>query len=131
MVEGMPGRDGEAGLRAHNVKRAVIRTSSDESRAESNADGIDQALLAKILTLWRVLLDQPDLDVDMDFFAAGGQSLLAARMLAEVKRLVGFRIPLAYLFSAPTPRTFVESLVLLRAEYYSQSPGPAQSTDPN
>lgn len=70
--------------------------------------------LAAVLTLWRELLGQPELDADTDFFAAGGQSLIAVRVLQRTGRRVGFRVPLDTLTSAPTARSFAERLAVLR-----------------
>jgi Condensation domain/Phosphopantetheine attachment site len=72
------------------------------------------AHLSAVLTLWREVLDQPGLDADTDFFAAGGQSLLAVRLLERTGRRLGFRIPLDTLISAPTPRSFAARLTALQ-----------------
>jgi acyl carrier protein len=75
---------------------------------------VDADLLAEVLETWRQVLDRPELDEDADFFLHGGQSLVAARLLQRVRRLVGVRVPLDLLLSAPTPRAFTERLLVLR-----------------
>jgi amino acid adenylation domain-containing protein len=60
----------------------------------------------KILALWRRLLDQPMLQVDDNFFDAGGHSLLALRMLGQVEREFGRMLRVAALLGAPTVREF-------------------------
>ncbi|MBC2656612.1 non-ribosomal peptide synthetase [Pseudomonas sp. MSSRFD41] len=51
--------------------------------------------------LWSQILGRPVEDRDANFFALGGNSLLAMRLVALMKRS-GFQVPLKRLFSAPT-----------------------------
>ncbi|HEX2092427.1 MAG TPA: alpha/beta fold hydrolase, partial [Longimicrobiaceae bacterium] len=51
--------------------------------------------------VWEELLGTP-VGVRDDFFARGGHSLLALRLVAAVERLTGRRVPLATLLAAPT-----------------------------
>jgi hypothetical protein len=76
----------------------------------------DAELLAQVLAIWREVLGRPDVGEDDDFFRLGGQSIVAASALKRMRGLVGFRIPLDALLSAPTPRQFTECLLVLRAE---------------
>ncbi len=41
----------------------------------------------QLLTIWQRLLQRPDIGIDDDFFAAGGDSLLAAQMLLDAERV--------------------------------------------
>ncbi|MCS3453591.1 MULTISPECIES: AMP-binding protein [Bradyrhizobium] len=63
-------------------------------------------LEAELLTLWRRLLKNQAVTVDSDFFASGGDSLLAMEMLIEVERLVGYPVPETIMFGAETIRQF-------------------------
>ena len=54
-----------------------------------------------LLSTWSWLLQVPGLDVDSDFFAAGGNSLLAFMMTIEVERRLGLKLPLAWLADKP------------------------------
>ncbi|MGY4174137.1 AMP-binding protein [Bradyrhizobium sp. USDA 4529] len=63
-------------------------------------------LEAELLTLWRRLLKNEAVTVDDDFFASGGDSLLAMEMLIEVERLVGYPVPETIMFGAETVRQF-------------------------
>jgi amino acid adenylation domain-containing protein len=52
--------------------------------------------------IWQKVLGVKKLGVNDNFFDMGGHSLLAARLFAEVERRLGYRLPLAILFEAPT-----------------------------
>lgn len=57
-----------------------------------------------LLTLFREVLEQPDAGFDDDFFALGGDSVLAIRMLSLVEARFGQRLPVRQVFANPTPR---------------------------
>ncbi len=67
------------------------------------------ALEGAILPIFRKILGVPSLGVKDDFFEQGGHSLLAARLLAEIKRSTSHQIPLSAMLHAAT----VESLAAL------------------
>jgi pimeloyl-ACP methyl ester carboxylesterase len=52
--------------------------------------------------IWKEVLGQQDIGVDEDFFALGGHSLIAVRMMVALEKKTGFRLPMAALFQAPT-----------------------------
>ncbi len=51
---------------------------------------------------WREVLARPELGVTDDFFALGGQSLLAVRLAGRLGQLLGRELPVSALFQAPT-----------------------------
>jgi non-ribosomal peptide synthetase component F/aryl carrier-like protein len=59
---------------------------------------VDPALRA----IWAEVLRVDALDVDDDFFALGGNSLLATQITARVADVLGLEVPLDALFEAPT-----------------------------
>jgi len=65
-----------------------------------------------VIRMWAGVLgcDPADLDVHDNFFARGGHSLLAARLIADVGRDLAVRLPLAALFQAPTVAQFAALL---------------------
>ena len=65
---------------------------------------------AKVLAIWRDALRLPDLGTEDDFFEAGGDSLLAVKMLARVERELGIRIPVRTLVEARTVRRIAAML---------------------
>ncbi|WP_247516043.1 AMP-binding protein [Bradyrhizobium sp. 190] len=69
-------------------------------------------LEAELLTLWRRLLKCEAVTVDDDFFASGGDSLLAMEMLIEVERLIGHPVPETILFGAETIRQLAPKIAM-------------------
>ncbi|MFD0278333.1 amino acid adenylation domain-containing protein [Kitasatospora sp. NPDC127111] len=69
------------------------------------ADGPDlDELTAELTGLWRSILQDEGLDADTDFFASGGNSMLAALAMQEFQNLSGVSISLAEVFERRTPR---------------------------
>jgi len=58
-----------------------------------------EALLSEI---WKDILKIPAANIEDDFFQLGGHSLLAAAMITKLSESLGYRVPLATLFEAPT-----------------------------
>jgi thioesterase domain-containing protein len=56
----------------------------------------------QLLQLWEEVLNTRGVRLDDDFFAIGGNSLLAFRMISGLERLLGRRLPVATLFANPT-----------------------------
>jgi amino acid adenylation domain-containing protein len=75
----------------------------DWSRAETVTKAAPgDPLELTLLRVWERVLGVSAIGVDDNFFDLGGHSLLAVRLLAEVERVVGRRIPLASLFRGAT-----------------------------
>ncbi len=56
----------------------------------------------RLAAIWSDILGLEVADADADFFTLGGHSVLAVRIVAEVQRAFGLRLPLADLFAYPT-----------------------------
>lgn len=59
-------------------------------------------LETRIAGLWNTVLPRPVPDRHVNFFAAGGDSLSAIRLVAAIERSLGVRIPVRTLLAAPT-----------------------------
>jgi thioesterase domain-containing protein len=66
----------------------------------------EQALLTEI---WKEVLSLEHIRVDDNFFDVGGNSLLAARLISQIRDATGRALPVSAIFRAPT----IEALALL------------------
>jgi amino acid adenylation domain-containing protein len=83
----------------------------------STADSTDlveprDELESAVAKIWQTVLGVPNIGVRDNFFDLGGHSLMAARVLTEVEKIVGKELPLSALFRGAT----VESLARLIRE---------------
>ncbi len=76
---------------------AKAQVAPTEAIANSSDD-----VESKLVSIWQDLLGTETLGLSDNFFDLGGNSLLAARLSAKVKKLWGRGFPLATLFQAPT-----------------------------
>lgn len=100
----------ELGVRRGAPPTAVTgtRTTAPVAPAPRNTD---PATLAVVTTVWTDLLTRPPAPED-DFFAAGGTSLAAVRMLARLRERLGGTLGLADLLEDPTPSGLVHRLLI-------------------
>ncbi|HVY49248.1 MAG TPA: amino acid adenylation domain-containing protein, partial [Minicystis sp.] len=73
-------------------------------------------LEALIAAIWSDVLKVPDVDVADDFFALGGHSLVATRIVARVKEALGVEVPLRDVFREPTVRGMAAAIRQARGE---------------
>jgi len=91
------------------------------SHPETGSKAVPNDQLELILVrIWERVLGVTDISVDDNFFHLGGHSLLAVRLLSEVEKVVGRKIPLASLFRGST----VASLAKLLREGSESDPEP-------
>ena len=93
---------------AGKIDRKVLPEPKAETR-EGGAplrDDVD----ATVAEIWQELLGVTELGLEDDFFALGGQSLLAVRFVAAVKARLGVPFNLATLFAAPTLREVSDAI---------------------
>ncbi len=110
--------DRQAILRALKTAATLdLRSGGPTPQAESMP--YDETV-ARVLSIWRRLVDQPMLQADDNFFDSGGHSLLALRMLGQVEREFGKVLRVAALLESPTAREFAR---LLRDEHATPPAG--------
>lgn len=79
--------------------------------AEASYAAPRTAVEAVVADLWRDVLHEPHIGIHDDFFAGGGHSLLAARIVSELQRLFRVDLPLRRLFETPTVAGLVAALI--------------------
>jgi len=91
---------------------SVSNSSHDELTAQSTPDSnlSEAELLESLIVLWRRVLSVGRIGPDDDFFAAGGNSMLAAALFASIKKELGYAPSLAVLYDASTPRSLAKLL---------------------
>ncbi|RED45828.1 non-ribosomal peptide synthetase [Aestuariispira insulae] len=70
----------------------------------------ETALEIAVAEIWCGLLDLDQIGLDDSFFDCGGHSLLAARMTAQIRDLLGAEIPLRSFFERPTIRGLLDHI---------------------
>ncbi|MGO9956734.1 MAG: SDR family NAD(P)-dependent oxidoreductase [Solirubrobacteraceae bacterium] len=86
-----PVRVGEARPWLPAVRRAALAASERASLAQ------------RLGAIWAEMLGEPSVGPDADFFALGGNSLLAVELLWAVADAIGIRLPMQLLVENPTP----------------------------
>jgi hypothetical protein len=76
--------------------------------------GANDPLVQDLMRLWRQLLDV-DVTPRTVFFAAGGHSLLAAKLAQDVEDLTGIYLELSEVFNYPTPSALAARLAAIAA----------------
>ena len=109
-----------------DLKRLPEPPSAATPQAASSAPGGPEAdgLEARILAAFRVLLDPAPVGPESDFFAAGGNSLLAAQAASELRRTVYEGVSVRDVYDLRTAASLAAA-VRLRIE--AASPKPCES----
>ena len=94
-------------LQADNedVGKAEMIQASDPRRLSSFGQGV--------LAVCRRVLQQEDLALADDFFARGGDSLLAVELIAAIDRELGVRLPLRFVFEQPVIANLVDHVEIM------------------
>jgi len=106
---------------AGKVDRRALPAPQNERTAErvGPRDGDEETVLA----IWSEVLGRDDLGMTDDFFAAGGHSLVATRVMNRLRERTGVALPLRVLFQHPTAEALTAALRAARAR--SAAPVPA------
>ncbi|MFJ2863931.1 amino acid adenylation domain-containing protein [Kitasatospora sp. NPDC087314] len=93
-----------------NGKVDLRSLPSPGAAAPTAAEPPADALEAAVLTIWRAVLGEPELDMHADFFVHGGHSLKALELVAALARELGRDVRLADVLAARTPRELARRL---------------------
>ncbi len=97
-------------------ERQKVTSSASIRRASGPLDQ-DQELLVEI---WKEVLGLAEVGIRDSFFDVGGHSLLAVRLVAEIREITGRQIPVSAIFRAPT----IEAFAPLLRENLDDQPDP-------
>lgn len=79
-----------------------LRAAAATRLSQHASQDADTALTAKLQNSWQRLLGLDAVGLDDNFFELGGTSLIAARLLRDVEKFTGKRLPIGVLMEAPT-----------------------------
>ncbi|MFR9777628.1 SDR family NAD(P)-dependent oxidoreductase [Micromonospora sp. MS34] len=111
-----------------DIRRRAARVTTDSLETETEptvsapaATGGGSAApateLEKVIAqVWRDGLGVADVGVDDDFFALGGNSLVAVQLIAAMRKATGVRLPMRSLFETPTVAGLAARIEELRAD---------------
>ncbi len=98
------------------VDRARLPEPAAELAVERNYVAPRDERERKLCEVWQRALGIPHVGVSESFFDLGGHSLLAVKIVNDIERSFGVRLPLATLFECPTVELFAKRLSDLRAQ---------------
>jgi len=84
-------------------------------------------MVEKLMPVWKKVLGKATITANDNFFDIGGNSLMAAKLFAEIEKILGKTIPLAVLYEAPTLEKLAEYLETGKYEQSWQSLVPINS----
>ncbi|GAB3143133.1 type I polyketide synthase [Micromonospora sonneratiae] len=119
--------------RASRVTTDTIETDLDATpTSTAGAVGGTTAptteLEATLVAVWQDALGVPAVGIDDDFFALGGNSLVAVQLIAAMRKAVGVRLPMRSMFETPTVAGLAARIEELRAAT-AEEPAPQPQTD--
>jgi len=97
--------------RVRSTGTAVTPDTTDAG-PEDTAGGLE----ASIARIWSDVLGVAEVGPDSDFFALGGNSLVAVQLIGQVRKAVGVRLPMRSLFDGPTVREMADQIAEQLAE---------------
>ncbi|MGZ5270503.1 MAG: acetoacetate--CoA ligase [Ramlibacter sp.] len=105
-------------LRNPECLRAIADHPGLQAPAAAPAANVDLSLTGRLASLWARHFGLAQIGPDDNFFELGGNSLLATRLLRDVRALTGCTLPLSALLQAPT-------VARLAAMVEAQAPQPS------
>lgn len=108
---------------------------TDPEEIVETADGpvpSGSGTVATIAAVWSAVLGVPDVAAEDDFFALGGNSLVAVQLIGQIRKAVGVRLPMRIIFDAPTVQEMADQVDAMRAAADATGPSTAsESSEPS
>ncbi|MEV4492924.1 SDR family NAD(P)-dependent oxidoreductase [Micromonospora coxensis] len=111
--------------RASRVSTTDLESDGEPAVAVPTAAGSAAPrteLESTIAAVWRDGLGVTEVGVDDDFFALGGNSLVAVQLIAAMRKATGVRLPMRSLFETPTVAGLAARIEELRAAAPADAP---------
>jgi len=105
------GPSGKADIAALTKLTSPGPVRPDRVASPGSAEGGD--VVATIREIWRTLLSVPEIRVDEDFFALGGDSLKATRMVVAIREALVPEVPIRVIFEHPRFQDFCAAITQL------------------
>ena len=83
-------------------RRALAALNVSAPQDDSTYIGPRDRFEVKMIEIWQRVLGMQNIGIRDNFFELGGHSLLAVRLLAEIEKEAGYKIPLAAIFREAT-----------------------------
>ncbi|HEY9226841.1 MAG TPA: alpha/beta fold hydrolase, partial [Gemmatimonadaceae bacterium] len=91
-------------------RRALLATDVGTAQRSRSSVPLRPGLESVVGRVWRETLNVPQVWADDNFFELGGSSLLGVRLLANLEKVVGQRLPVSVLFEGQTVRAMAAAL---------------------
>jgi acyl carrier protein len=119
---------------AESVTAATVAKGASPGAA---ADAATTAYVAprtvleeRLVEVWQSVLGVERVGIDDDFFAIGGNSLVAVQLIAQLRKAVRVKLPMRSLFETPTVAGLAERVETLRAAPAPAPVAPVESVAP-
>ena len=107
--------------RLGQASRPIDEPSGQRSAAAESAGPLSDAQRL-VVEAYRAVLSVQEFGIDEDFFGLGGHSMLALRVVSQLRKAFGIALPLDLIFQYPTVRTIANEIeVLVLAEIEAMS----------
>jgi amino acid adenylation domain-containing protein len=93
---------------AGKVDRQALKKRANAPQKDEPIPGVGDPLQTQLLHIWSETLKVPVTDPSADFFALGGDSLLAVRLFTEIERELGLQCKPQEFFKTPTVEALAE-----------------------
>jgi acyl carrier protein len=84
------------------TRRIMDKTPDDQITTQQTHESQFTSTECDLALLWSSLLDIPEVGVDENFFALGGNSFIATRLIARIRVVFGVSVTLRTVFDFPT-----------------------------